>query len=136
MPRNIHLAVAIIFNSKKEILFVRKDSTKHYMLAGGKIEPGESNIIALARELYEELSISIPAFLPHFVGEFSAPAVNEIGYTVQAQLFSLYWPYPIKVGAEITQAHWFKKSQLEGIHLAPLANRIVQSKVIHALNAT
>jgi len=131
MPLILHLAVALLHNDAGEVLLVRKDYSKHYMLAGGKIETHESPIAALTRELYEELSISVPAYLPHFVGQFSAPAVNEKGYTVQAHLYTLYWPGPIQVGAEIKQAHWFSPDETKELRLAPLARRVVHANFIH-----
>lgn len=131
MHRRLYLAVALIQNSDGKFIFVRKNPFKHYMLAGGKIEGREDAISALTRELYEELSISVPAYLPQLIGTYHAPAANEKGYTLQAQLFKLRWPYDIKVGAEITEAHWFDPHQLVDLNLAPLARKVVQSGLLH-----
>lgn len=131
MSRILHLAVALLYNDAKEILLVRKDHSAHYMLAGGKIEPDENYLSALTRELDEELNILAPVYLPRFAGQFEAPAAHEKGYTVQAMLFTLYWPYPIQVGAEITQAHWFHPDDTANLRLAPLAKRVVGAGLIH-----
>lgn len=130
MPQILHLAVALLHNDAKQVLLVRKERAQHYMLAGGKIEAFESPIAALTRELYEELSISVPAYLPHYVGQFSAPAANEKGYTVQASLYTLYWPGPIQIGAEIKQAHWFSPAHTQSLLLAPLAQRVINAHFI------
>lgn len=131
MPQTLHLAVALLHNDAQEILLVRKDHSKHYMLAGGKVEAQESPFVALTRELHEELNILVPAYLPHFVGQFTAPAANEKGYTVHAHLYTLYWTGPIQVGAEIKQAHWFSPDNAQELHLAPLARRVIRAGFIH-----
>ncbi|HLS22046.1 MAG TPA: NUDIX domain-containing protein [Paenalcaligenes sp.] len=131
MPRTLFLAVALMHDPAGRVLFVRKNPFKHYMLAGGKIEDQEDAISALTRELYEELCVSVPAYLPQLIGTYSAPAANEKGYVVQAQLFKLFWPYPVQVGAEIAEAHWFHPGQSQDINLAPLARNVVQSGLLH-----
>src|SRR5690625_7318063 len=119
IPLILNLAVALLYNDAGEVLLVRKDHSKHYMLAGGKIESLESPIAALTRELYEELSVSVPAYLPHLVGQFLAPASNEKGYTVQAHLYTLYLSCPIKLGDEIKLSHWFYPDEFMTLCLAP-----------------
>lgn len=130
MPQILHLAVALLFNEAKQTLLVRKEKAHHYMLAGGKIEAQESPWNALARELYEELTISIPAYLAHYQGRYSAPAAHEKGYVVNAHLYTLYWPGPIQVGAEITEAHWVTPVEAKKLLLAPLARQVMTTHFI------
>ncbi|WP_218777473.1 NUDIX domain-containing protein [Acetobacter orientalis] len=51
------LATALIVNTRKQVLLVRKKGTTAFMQAGGKIAPQETPLEALIRELKEELDI-------------------------------------------------------------------------------
>ncbi|VAX11984.1 Mutator MutT protein (7,8-dihydro-8-oxoguanine-triphosphatase) / Thiazole tautomerase TenI-like domain [hydrothermal vent metagenome] len=56
-----HVAVAVIFNNQGKVLISQRTKQSHqgglWEFPGGKLEPGESVQIALARELEEELGI-------------------------------------------------------------------------------
>src|SRR5699024_8348205 len=80
------LAAGIIIDPKGRLLVVRKQNTHKYMLPGGKIDEGESPIEALMRELHEEISLTIPPTLAHFIKEYNAPAANEPGYFIRSNL--------------------------------------------------
>jgi len=121
----INLAAAVVSNGQGSYLFVRKRQSAYYMLAGGKIEAQEDSFTALVRELQEELHIAVPTYLPQWVGQFTAPAANEKGYQVRADIFKLYWPYPIQADAEIEQAVWLSPSELAHTRLAPLARHVL-----------
>ena len=81
----IRIAAALILNSAGRALLVRKRGTVAFMQAGGKIEPGETPIAALRRELSEELAIELTG-QPDYLGRFSAPAANEEGVSATSSL--------------------------------------------------
>lgn len=58
-PPIIHIATALIFNDKGQTLLVRKKGSRFFMQAGGKIDAEETPAQALARELKEELGITV-----------------------------------------------------------------------------
>lgn len=64
MPR-VHVAVGVIVNTRGEILISRRHADSHqgglWEFPGGKVEPGESVVEALQRELQEELGIDVLA---------------------------------------------------------------------------
>ena len=83
--QEIRIAAAIIRDEWGRFLLVRKKHTSAYMQPGGKFEPGECAHDALSREIAEELDASIVQ--SEFVGIFSAPAANEPGHMVKADVF-------------------------------------------------
>ena len=63
MSALIHVAVAVITNQQNEVLISLRLKGAHqgglWEFPGGKLEPGESALDALKREIHEELNISI-----------------------------------------------------------------------------
>src|ERR1700739_3865037 len=88
-PRIIRIAAALLLNPEGQTLLVRKRDTTAFMQPGGKIEAHELPVHALARELEEELGLVIDPAQASFLGQFSAPAANEPGFVVQAEIFQL-----------------------------------------------
>lgn len=85
----ISIAAAIIRDETGRFLLVRKSGRDLFMLPGGKIEPDETPVQSLVRELEEEIALDIPVTLPAFFQTMSAPAAFEDGATVTADLFEI-----------------------------------------------
>ncbi len=66
--KRIHVAAAVIRGADKRILIARRADTQHqgglWEFPGGKVEEGESVRAALARELAEELAITVTTARP------------------------------------------------------------------------
>lgn len=64
----IHVAVGVIHNSQGQILIAKRPSHLHqgglWEFPGGKVQTGEYVIVALHRELHEELAITIQSTRP------------------------------------------------------------------------
>jgi 8-oxo-dGTP diphosphatase len=64
----VHVAVGILFNARGEVLISRRPEHAHqgglWEFPGGKVENGEAVLTALARELREELGVSVIAAQP------------------------------------------------------------------------
>jgi 8-oxo-dGTP diphosphatase len=115
---DIHIAAAVIVDARGRTLLVRKRGTSAFMQAGGKVAAGETPAEALVREIREELDCGLAA-LPQPLGCFRAPAANEPGRTVEADLFAVVLDGEIKPAAEIEDAIWHDPEDLTVI-LAPL----------------
>ena len=121
----ITLAAALIASRDGKLLLVRKRNTPFFMQAGGKIEPSEAPINALIRELKEELELIITPAQALYLGRFYAPAANEPGWTVEAELFMLHVDKDVAPAAEIAEILWVDPSGPIDVPLAPLTNDIV-----------
>jgi 8-oxo-dGTP diphosphatase len=70
----ILIVAALLVGKDDRLLLVRKRGTNAFMQPGGKIEPRETPIVALLRELHEELGLVIPPDAARHLGRFVAPA--------------------------------------------------------------
>ncbi|HVQ09898.1 MAG TPA: NUDIX domain-containing protein [Allosphingosinicella sp.] len=116
----IRIVAALAMDEEGRTLLVRKRGTAAFMQPGGKLIDGESPLVALAREIREELGCGVEAGSGRMLGTFSAPAVNEPGSTVQAQLFAVTLAGKARAQAEIEEAIWVDPVALDGLTLAPL----------------
>ena len=123
--KTIRIAAALLIGPDGRTLLVRKRGTQAFMQPGGKIEAHEQPLTALARELEEELALTIDPASAIYVGHFSAPAVNEPGFEVQAQLFLLHIEQAVEPAAEIEEVQWIDPYTDGGLLLAPLTRDVI-----------
>ena len=124
-PRIIHIAAALLLNADGQALLVRKRATTAFMQPGGKIEAHELPVQALARELEEELGLVIDPTQATFLGQFSAPAANEPGFVVQAEIFQLTIDAEVSPAAEIEEVVWVDPATDPALELAPLTRDLI-----------
>jgi len=122
-PPIIHIAAAIITNSDGQMLVVRKRNSHAFIQPGGKINPGETPLEALKRELHEELRCK--PIRTQFRGDFSAPALNEPGHIVQAAIYHVDIDGPVTPAAEIEQIAWIDPAHPGNCPLALLTRDFV-----------
>ena len=123
--KTIRIAAAVLIGPDGRTLLVRKRGTQAFMQPGGKIEAHEQPINALARELEEELSLRIDPASATYLGHFSAPAANEPGFEVQAELFLLHIDQALAPAAEIEEVQWIDPDGDGGLVLAPLTRDLI-----------
>ncbi|HEX8625617.1 MAG TPA: NUDIX domain-containing protein [Allosphingosinicella sp.] len=116
----ISIVAAVVLNSGGETLLVRKRGTEAFMQPGGKLADGETNLVALERELAEELGCGMDRTSCRPLGKFSAPAANEPGWTVEAELFAVTLAGKVRPSAEIVEAVWIDPDVEPQFHVAPL----------------
>ncbi|WP_339495835.1 NUDIX hydrolase [Pseudomonas sp. RA_105y_Pfl2_P56] len=124
-PRIIRIAAALLLGADGRTLLVRKRGTTAFMQPGGKIEPHERPLHALARELEEELGLRIDPSQPTFLGQFCAPAANEPGFVVQAEIFQLTIDTEVTPAAEIEEVVWIDPATDGDVELAPLTRDLI-----------
>ena len=117
----IRVAAAIIFNEAGHVLLVRKRGSTVFMQPGGKIEPHETPLAALARELWEELRLEIDRDASVYLGKFTAEAANEHGVMVEADTFETPLCGPVAAAAEIEEITWVDPFGPLALPLAPLS---------------
>ena len=119
----IRIAAAIIRDGAGRHLLVRKRGTAAFMQAGGKIDPDETPLAALVRELDEELGLGVRAEDALYLGCFSAEAANEPDHLVHAHLFEVAPRGPIVARGEIEEILWLDPADPFPPPLAPLTRR-------------
>ncbi len=125
MTSTLRIAAALLIASDGQTLLVRKRGTQAFMQPGGKIDAGEQPAEALARELHEELNLRINPDDAVYLGHFSAPAANEPGFTVHAELFQVHIDVPVTPAAEIEEVRWIDPAGDGGLQLAPLTRDLI-----------
>ena len=102
----IRIVAAIAVNGQGAMLMVRKQGTAAFMLPGGKPDAGESALDALEREVGEELDCALDRPGCRSLGMFRAPAANEPGFTVEAELFAVSLQGDPRPWGEIEETLW------------------------------
>ena len=116
----IKIVAALIRDDAGRVLLVRKRGTTAFMQPGGKRDPGEDDITALAREIDEELGCRLVRDSIRPLGEFDAVAANEPGWRVHACLYGVDVTGDIAPSQEIDQTIWIDPAAPPDIPLAPL----------------
>lgn len=123
----VEVVGAVIRDADGRLLTVRKRATQRFMLPGGKREPGEDDLTALARELMEELGVRLVSAEP--LGVFEAEAANEAGARVRSHPYAVTVEGEIEAAAEIEALAWIDPAEPH-VALAPLLAR----EILPALN--
>lgn len=109
---------AVLRDGTGRVLAARRLSPPGWELPGGKVEPGETEPAALARELREELAVGVE------VGERVGPDV-EIpgGYVLRA------WTARLRTGVptllEHAELRWLSPAELDTVDWLPADRPIV-----------
>jgi 8-oxo-dGTP diphosphatase len=114
----VEVVGAVIHDAAGRLLTVRKRSTVRFMLPGGKREPGETDLAALARELAEELGVRLVS--ARLLGRFEAAAANEPGHRVVSHAYRTTIAGEIAAASEIEELLWMDLAAPPDVPIAPL----------------
>jgi len=120
----LRVAAAIITDATGRTLLVRKRGTTAFMQAGGKIEPGESALQALTRELQEEVGLEVDLDTTEYLGSFRADAANEPDTVIRAEVFAMSVDRIVVPSEEIEEVLWIDTDDV-AVELAPLTRDTV-----------
>lgn len=121
----IEKAAALIIENRK-LLMCRKKDEHFFITPGGKIEEGESIKQALAREVREELGVSVSS--ADFIGTFEAAHVSRADTIIKMHTYRVSIDSTPKAQAEIEALVWLdsdyqsediKVSTINEIHVIP-----------------
>ncbi|MBG6225804.1 8-oxo-dGTP pyrophosphatase MutT (NUDIX family) [Arthrobacter sp. CAN_A2] len=117
----ITVTALCLLDDDGRLLLVRKRGTTMFMQPGGKPEPGETPSETGARELFEELGLSVRPGALRLLGTWEGPAANEADTLLVATVFLCPLtaePFP---AAEIEELAWLDLRDAAGRpDLAPL----------------
>ena len=134
MPSTLHVVAACLLDEQNRLLLVRKRRTRLLMMPGGKPEAGEAPLETLARELYEELGWCCRPHALQPLGHFSAPAANEAGVTVTAEVFWGRIDQEVRAHAEIEELIRVPLDNAASVPLAPL-QKVLMPALLAACSA-
>ena len=125
-PSHIRVVAAVIEREGKLLVCQRPAHKRHgglWEFPGGKIEPHEEPLAALARELREELGVRLDVTSAIRLGEFEDCAVNEPGRRVRAQAYLCKVDGVPAPCAEIEELAWVSLAGAHRVPVAPLSAR-------------
>jgi 8-oxo-dGTP pyrophosphatase MutT (NUDIX family) len=101
------------------VLVTRSKGKDTFYMPGGKREAGESDQQALAREISEELSVTLDAAKAKYIHTFEAQAHGRPeGTLVRMTCYEAPYEGELKASAEIEEIDWFGYADRPRIALA------------------
>lgn len=121
------IGLLILNNEQTKFLVCEKgDFTSDYIMPGGSIEKGESDLDCLYREIKEELDTEINEPTLEYIAEYIDVAAGDITKDVSIKLYKgeiTSQPVPSQ---EIIKLHWIGKDGLENERVSP----IIKNKIL------
>ncbi len=126
MKQHLRVVTAAIINDGKLLICRRKDDSEYngyFEFPGGKVEAGENDILALKRELTEELSID--ADITRLIDE---SFFEYKDFTIDLLLFEVnHFDRDITLNVH-SECKWIEFNELEDYQF-PAANKVAISKL-------
>jgi 8-oxo-dGTP diphosphatase len=118
----IRIVAAVIRDEQGRVLMVRKRGATVWQQPGGKRDADDrDDLHTLARELAEELGCCMHRGDARWLGRFSAPAANEPGQVVEAEVYAVTADGPFDPLAEIEDVRWIDPAAPGDVPIAQLS---------------
>ena len=122
----IRIVAAVIRDEQGRVLLVRKRGAAVWQQPGGKRDADDrDDLHTLARELHEELGCTMQHEGARWIGRFSAPAANEPGHMVEAEVYEVNAKGPFVARAEIESVCWIDPAELGDLPIARLSRESI-----------
>ena len=121
----INKCAALIIKDNK-VLVVRKSGTAIFISAGGKIEPNETQLECLKREVFEELGVNV--LTSHLYSCDSAKAEFE-NKTVTIYSYIVEVEGEPKPSSEISEIYWMGLDDVNEIKLGSILKNYLVPKL-------
>lgn len=121
MRHIVKVGLAVVRDCR--ILMVRKKTGPSFILPGGKLLVGESDVAGLDREIDEELGCKL--LNAEYLGDFSAPAADLVDATVTVKLYRGEISGDPKPQAEIAEVRWIDISSPDVVVAPSLSGKIL-----------
>jgi len=132
MPSSLHVVCAVIESADGQVLLAQRLSSQHlgglWEFPGGKLEAGESQLEALARELDEELAIH-PTQAEHWMDVRHHYADERLGREVVLHVWRVSAWQGLPVGRLGQPLQWVAKLSLHDFAV-PEANRSIVNALV------
>ncbi|WP_040283709.1 NUDIX hydrolase [Tessaracoccus massiliensis] len=120
-------------NIDGDLLMVRKRGTHRFMLPGGKVEPGETHLQAILREVEEEVGLTLEPAAVELLGHWTAGAANEPGLVISSDVFIAPLPGDPRASGEIEELRWLPISAEIDYDADPTLSPMLTEHVVPAL---
>lgn len=115
MSKTIHKAAAVIIRGRK-LLITRTHGQDIFIAPGGKLEPGETSVQALVREMREEQGITLRPEEVNLLGSYHALAAgqeaDDVWLTMDTYLVDRF-DGELHPQAEIAENLWWDSSMTD-----------------------
>jgi 8-oxo-dGTP diphosphatase len=129
--RYVRIVAAVIRDAEGRVLMVRKRGALVWQQPGGKRDADDADDLhTLARELAEELGCHMHRDGARWLGRFSAPAANEPGYVVEAEVYQVTADGPFEAGAEIEAVCWVDPAAPGDLPIAQLSGEQILPRLL------
>ncbi len=103
----IRIVAAVVLDVDGRSLLVRKHGSRVFQQPGGKRDAADrDDLETLARELREELGCTLVAHSAQWLCRGEAPAANERGCMMEAEVYRVQLAEPPQAQAEIAELRW------------------------------
>jgi len=110
-PPKTRIRVAAIIIQNNKLLMVKSDKFKELWTPGGKLEPGESDIACLTRELKEEIDVKLVS--AKFFKEYTCPSPYFPNTITTNRIYLATISGVPTPGHEIHQVIWLSRDDIQ-----------------------